>query len=126
MSSAIVSLQHHPRFERSESEQLGDEITELCGYIYAATHHLLALIREFDEMRYWEDLGFQSCAHWLNFKCGFGMNSARERLRVAHALGGLPKISEKFSEGAISYSNAVRVSAKNRRGRVRDATARAA
>ena len=104
MSSAIVSIHKHPQFERSDSEKLGDEITELCGYIYAATHHLLELIREFDEMRYWEDLGFQSCAHWLNFKCGFGMNSARERLRVAHALGGLPKISEKFSEGAISYS----------------------
>ncbi len=29
---------------------------------------------------------------------------ARERLRVAHALAELPKISEKFSEGAISYS----------------------
>ena len=100
--SAIVH--YDPRFERSDSEKLGDEITELCGYIYAATHHLLELIREFDQMRYWEDLGFQSCAHWLNFKCGFGMNSARERLRVAHALGGLPKISEKFSEGAISYS----------------------
>ncbi len=100
--SAIVH--YDPRFERSDSEILGDEITELCGYIYAATHHLLELIREFDEMRYWEDLGFQSCAHWMNFKCGFGMNSARERLRVAHALSGLPTISEKFSEGAISYS----------------------
>ena len=104
MSTAIVSIQNHPQFEQSDSEKLGDEITELCGYIYAATHHLLELIREFDEMHYWEDRGFRSCAHWLNFKCGFGMNSARERLRVAHALGGLPKISEKFSEGAISYS----------------------
>jgi hypothetical protein len=90
MSSVIVPIQDHRQFEQSDSEKLGDEITELCGYIYAATHHLLELI--------------QSCAHWLNFKCGFGMNSARERLRVAHALGGLPKISEKFSEGAISYS----------------------
>ena len=104
MSSTIVPIRKHPQFEQSDSEKLGDEITELCGYIYAATHHLLELIREFDEMRYWEDLGFQSCAHWMNFKCGFGMNSARERLRVAHALGGLPKISEKFSAGAISYS----------------------
>lgn len=99
-----AKVHYEPRFERSDSEKLGDEITELCGYIYAATHHLLELIREFDAMRYWEDLGFQSCAHWLNFKCGFGMNSARERLRVAHALEGLPKISEKFAAGAISYS----------------------
>jgi len=99
-----ASVHFDPRFEQSDSEKLGDEITELCGYIYAATHHLLELVREFDEKQYWAELGFQSCAHWLNFKCGFGMNSARERLRVAHALGGLPRISERFSEGAISYS----------------------
>jgi hypothetical protein len=57
MSSIIVPIQNHPQFEQSDSEKLGDEITELCGYIYAATYHLLELIREFDEMRYWEDLG---------------------------------------------------------------------
>ena len=49
MSSAIVAIQDHPQFEQSDSEKLGDEITELCGYIYAATHHLLELIREFDD-----------------------------------------------------------------------------
>ena len=94
------------RFERSVGEKLGEEITELCGYIYAATHHLLTLIREFDEQQHWAELGFQSCAHWLNFNCGFGMNSARERIRVAHALAGLPKIDEAFSKGALSYSKA--------------------
>ena len=104
MSLAVVPIHEHTHFEPSDSEKLGDEITELCGYIYAATYHLLELIREFDEKQYWAELGFHSCAHWLNFKCGFGMNSARERLRVAHALSGLPKISEKFSAGAISYS----------------------
>lgn len=97
-------VQIDPRFEQSDGEKLGDQITELCGYIYAATHHLLELIREFDEQQYWAELGFLSCAHWLNFKCGFGMNAARERLRVAHALVKLPKISQKFSSGEISFS----------------------
>jgi hypothetical protein len=32
------------------------------------------------------------------------MNTARERVRVAHALGRLPKIDAKFAKGAISYS----------------------
>lgn len=62
------------------------------------------MIREFDDRQYWAELGFQSCAHWLNFKCGFGMNAARERLRVAHALAALPKIDEAFSKGALSFS----------------------
>ena len=93
-----------PRFEQTAADRLGDEITELCGYIYAATCHLLELIREFDEERYWEEQGFKSCAHWLNFKCGMGFGTAREHLRVASALPTLPKISAEFAEGKLSFS----------------------
>ena len=92
------------RNEHTEAEQLGAEITELCGYIYAATCHLLDLIRTFDERRYWAQMGFQSCAHWLNFHCGIGLNAARERLRVAHTLPAMPRIHRAFSEGRISFS----------------------
>jgi len=56
MSASILTDR---RFELSEGEKLGNEITELCSHIYAATHHLLALIREFDENRYWAELGFE-------------------------------------------------------------------
>jgi len=90
--------------EHKTAERLGEEITELCSYIYAAEHRLLGLIRSFDERRGWEYLGFPSCAYWLNFKCGMDMNTARERVRVAHALGKLPKIDARFAEGALSYS----------------------
>ena len=34
---------YHPRYLRSE--ELGNEITELCAYIYAATYQLLMKIR---------------------------------------------------------------------------------
>ncbi|NNC77734.1 MAG: DUF222 domain-containing protein [Woeseiaceae bacterium] len=83
---------------------LGTEITELCTYIFAATYRLLVLIREFDEAEGWAQPGLCSCAHWLNFKCGIGMNAAREKLRVAHALKELPKISAAFEQGELSYS----------------------
>lgn len=84
--------------------RLGAKISELCSYIYAAEHRLLTLIREFDEQEGWAHLGFHSCAYWLNFKCGIDMNTARERVRVAHALGRLPRVDARFAEGAISYS----------------------
>ena len=70
----------------------------------AATYRLLVLIREFDEAGGWEQPGLASCAHWLNFKCGIGMNAAREKVRVAHALPDLPKISKAFESGELSYS----------------------
>lgn len=88
----------------SDAEILGAQITELCSYIYAAEARLLALIREFDEKKHWETLGLCSCAHWLNLKCGIGMNAAREKVRVAHALAGLPGITERFARGELSYS----------------------
>jgi len=92
----------HPKYIRSQT--LGEEITELYGYITAATYDLLVKIREFDEEGLWELGGICSCAHWLNWRCGIGLNAAREKVRVAKALGGLPKISEAFRKGEISYS----------------------
>jgi hypothetical protein len=46
----------------------------------------------------------KSCAHWLNWKCGISLNAARERVRVARALGGLPQISAAMARGALSFS----------------------
>ncbi len=100
MSDSAVAL--HPRYVRSES--LGNEITELFGFITAATYDLLVKIREFDQEGLWKLEGVCSCAHWLNWKCGIGMNAGREKVRVANALGELPKISDAFRSGEISYS----------------------
>jgi hypothetical protein len=91
----------HPHPIHKDGKELAAEITGLCSYIYAATYRLLVLIREFDEQGYWEWPGLCSCAHWLNFKCGIGMNAAREKVRVAHALAKLPKISEAFRRGTV-------------------------
>jgi len=104
VSTAIATLEIQPRSNPSDGEQLGAEITKLCSHIYAAEARLLNLIRIFDEKKYWEELGLCSCAHWLNFKCGIGMNAAREKVRVAHALADLPKISTAFEKGQLSYS----------------------
>ena len=101
---AISNVENPAESARSDAEQLGAEITELCSYIYAAESRLLTLIHQFDEKEYWAQQGLCSCAHWLNFKCGIGMNAAREKVRVAHALAELPKISEAFARGALSYS----------------------
>ena len=86
------------------SEQLADEITELYSLITAATYDFLVKVREFDEDELWAGPGLMSCAHWLNWKCGIGMNAAREKVRVARALPALPKISEAFRLGKVSYS----------------------
>jgi hypothetical protein len=62
-----------PESRYEYADRVSDEITELCGYIYAATYQLLLKIREFDQNQLWAGVGVCSCAHWLNFRCGIGM-----------------------------------------------------
>jgi hypothetical protein len=87
-------------------DELATEICTLAGHLNAATHCLLLLIAEFDRRNGWSDSATQSCAHWLNWKCGIGMGAAREKVRVARALEQLPKISAAMASGRLSYSKA--------------------
>ncbi len=80
------------------------EITDLCAQINAASYRLLQLIAELDDLAPWGAWGLASCAHWLNWRCGIGLNAAREKVRVAHALKSLPAISAAFASGTLSFS----------------------
>src|SRR2546422_8292192 len=87
----------------AELDQLGDEIAELSAHIEAATAHLLDLIREFDARGGW-NTGFRSCAAWLAWRVGLDPGAARERVRVAHALGTLPLLARALARGELSYA----------------------
>ena len=80
------------------------QITELAGHLNAGTHRFLMLIAEFDRRKGWSDGATQSCAHWLSWKCGLDMGAAREKVRTAHALETLPRVSASMARGELSYS----------------------
>jgi len=86
-----------------ELERLGDQIAELAAHLDAATARLLDLIREFDARGGWGN-GFSSCAAWLTWRVGLDPGAARERVRVARALGSLPRLKEALARGELSYS----------------------
>jgi 5-methylcytosine-specific restriction endonuclease McrA len=87
----------------AELDRLGDEIAELSVHLDAATARLLDLIREFDARRGW-NTGFRSCAAWLAWRVGLDLGAARERVRVARALGTLPALAQALARGELSYS----------------------
>jgi len=91
-----------PSVSLAEAERLGDRIAELASRIQAATYELLVLIRDFDTRGAWS--GFASCAVWLSWRTGLAPGAAREHVRVAQALAGLPKLSDAMRRGRISYS----------------------
>jgi len=84
-------------------DQLGDEIAELSAHLEAATARLLNLIREFDARGGW-NTGFRSCAAWLSWRVGLDLGAARERVRVARALGTLPGLAQALARGELSYA----------------------
>lgn len=85
-------------------DEIAADICTLAGHLNAANHRWLLLIAEYDRRNGWSDGATQSCAHWLNWKCGIAMGAAREKVRVAHALENLPKISAAMACGSLSYS----------------------
>ncbi|HXO26904.1 MAG TPA: DUF222 domain-containing protein [Thermoanaerobaculia bacterium] len=87
----------------AELEELGECIAELAAQISAATYELLAMLRDFDVRGGWNS-GFHSCAHWLCWRVGLDPGAAREKVRVARALGALPLLSAAMRRGEVSYS----------------------
>ena len=86
-----------------EIDRLGDEIAELSAHLEAASARLLDLIRDFDGRGGWNN-GFRSCAHWLAWRVGMDLGAARERVRVARALGDLPRLAAALARGELSYA----------------------
>src|SRR5712692_10199132 len=87
----------------AELDRLGDEIAELSAHLEAATARLLVLIREFDARGGW-NTGFRSCADWLSWRVGLDRGAAREKIRVARALGTLPLLAQALARGELSYA----------------------
>jgi hypothetical protein len=85
-------------------DDLADEIASLAAHLDAATGRLLCCIRGFDKEGGWAKQGAVSCAHWLSWRIGVDLPTAREKVRVARALGSLPGIDEALGRGELSYA----------------------
>jgi hypothetical protein len=89
---------------RDQLYVLGEEIAAIASQIDAATHTLLTRIRTFDAEQGWARQGALSCAHWLGWRIGLLPGAAREKVRVARALGTLPLLDEALRTNLLSYS----------------------
>lgn len=90
--------------DASPLPELAAAITSGAVRLAAATASWLRLVAEFDRRGGWHGIGILSCAHWLAWQCGMGPGVAREHVRVARSLTGLPLIEAAFVEGRLSYS----------------------
>jgi hypothetical protein len=86
------------------TEQLEGEAVDLASRIAAATARFLVIIGELDARAAHQTWGCRTAAHWLAWKCGIDVRTAREQVRVARALRGLPVTAAEFAAGRLSYS----------------------
>jgi len=93
------------KFSKLDLDDLEHQIINLSVRINSSEYEFLVLLREFDLRQGWKAWGCLDCAAWLNFRCGIVPGTAREKVRTARALIGLPLISNCFAEGKLSYSN---------------------
>ncbi len=61
-------------------------------------------LRRAEALRLWWHFGMVSAFDYMERALGYTPHVAKEKLRVARALGDLPAIEEALSEGAVSYS----------------------
>src|SRR5256885_4304636 len=83
---------------------VADEIARAAAHLAAGAHRLLTCIRAFDVSEEWGHQGAVNCAHWLSWRINLAPGAAREKVRVARALGTLPQIDDALRRGVLSYS----------------------
>ncbi|MFO0747737.1 MAG: DUF222 domain-containing protein [Myxococcota bacterium] len=86
------------------NDDLEMAVAELSVQLDVAEHRLLTLVRELERRERYRHHGLPSTAAWLGWRTGLGTVAAREKVRVARALGELPIIDEAFAKGLVSYS----------------------
>jgi hypothetical protein len=97
-------LANPPTLTDDQFQAIEDELVSLAVHINRATYRMLCLIRELDICGAPQNAGFCSTAHYLSWRLGFDMVTAREKVRVARALTDLPAVSVALEKGRISYA----------------------
>src|SRR4051812_42840670 len=84
-------------------ERLEAELLVMAARSTAAMAGWVAGVEEFDRRGGYESWEVPSTARWLTWKCGVDHRTARDYVRVARALPGLPEITEAFASGELPY-----------------------
>src|SRR5215472_9900399 len=97
----ITAPSPFPDVEAMEPERAA--VRELAAHIYSAQAELALKVARLDDDGGWAGDGYLSIVHWLSIHLGLGRVSARELVRVGHALVELPRVAEAFASGSLSY-----------------------
>lgn len=81
-----------------------EEIRALGRRLSTTRHQLIAALARYDLTGHWAILGLPTCAHWIAAELGVTTGTAREWLRIGHALRVLDTVDRWFADGRLSYA----------------------
>lgn len=84
--------------------QLRQRVLDLGRRYSLGMHELVTTLADFDLSGEWALDNERTCAHWVAKRCDVETCTAREWLRIGHALRELPEIARRFEAGELSYS----------------------
>src|SRR5918996_624158 len=99
----------HPRITRMRFAAPRDSLEPIAALdqaaaeIAAASAQALRAVADVDQRGLWRHDGATSMSSWLAARYGLGWGTAREWVRVAHALEGLPRIAQAYASGGLSW-----------------------
>src|SRR5919106_1839154 len=88
-------------------EGLAEAMDRAVSRLSAASAELLRWVPRYDEQKLWRRDGATSMSSWLAARYGMAWGTAREWVRVAHALERLPGIAEAYAAGRLSWDHLV-------------------
>ena len=83
--------------------QLTDVMDRTTAAVARASAECLVAVVAYDERKLWERDGATSMSSWLTARYGLAWGTAREWVRVARALRGVPRIAEAYASGWLSW-----------------------
>jgi hypothetical protein len=89
--------------EVAAQHDLTQALDDSVFLMMAASAEALETVARYDDKRLWARDGATSMTSWLAGRYGLAWGTAREWVRVAHALRGLPKIAETYASGGLSW-----------------------
>src|SRR5882672_8261660 len=83
--------------------EVADTITQLGSAMSAIHREQLSWVALSDRRGDWREDGAQDMAQWLCARLGLRYGTAREWVRVAHALESLPECARAYAEGRLTW-----------------------